>query len=80
MKIFLALLLLSPVGSLAQSPFDGIWIIDTNTTQLPQKPTLYSLAKGMFRWAGTEGSQSQWKRPESSGQWLLGYDQRSDCG
>jgi len=54
MKIFLALLLLSPVASLAQSPFDGTWIIDTNTTQLPQKPTLYSLTKGMFRWAGTE--------------------------
>jgi hypothetical protein len=54
MKILLALLLLSPVPLLAQSPFDGTWIIDTNTTQLPQKPAVYLLAKGMFRWEGTE--------------------------
>jgi hypothetical protein len=54
MKTLLALLLLSPVASLAQSPFDGTWIIDSNTTQLPQKPAEYLLAKGMFRWAGME--------------------------
>lgn len=54
MKILLALWLLSPVASLAQSPFDGIWLIDSNTTQLPQKPAAYLLVKGMFQWAGTE--------------------------
>jgi hypothetical protein len=47
-------MLLSPVASLAQSLFDGIWIIDTNTTQIPQKPNVYLLAKGMFLWADTE--------------------------
>ena len=54
MRILLALLVLSPVATLAQNPFDGTWIIDTNTTQLPQKPEVYLLTKGMFRWAGTE--------------------------
>jgi hypothetical protein len=52
MKILLALLLLSPVASLAHSRFDGTWIIDANTMQLPQKPIVYSLAKGMFRGPG----------------------------
>lgn len=54
MKIPLALLFLSPVASLAQSPFDRTWIMDTNTTQLPQKSASYLVAKGMFRWAGTD--------------------------
>jgi hypothetical protein len=53
MKTLFALLLLSPTASLAQSPFDGAWIIDSNTTQLPQKPAEYLLAKGLFRWADT---------------------------
>jgi hypothetical protein len=52
MKILLGLLLLSPVVSFAQSPFDGTWIIDSNTIQPPQKPAVYLLAKGMFRWGG----------------------------
>jgi hypothetical protein len=55
-KIVLALMLLSPVASLAQSPFDGTWIIDTSTNQLPQKLALYSLAKGRFR--GTDWAES----------------------
>jgi hypothetical protein len=54
MKMLLAFLLLSPVAGLAQSPFDGTWIIDSNTTQLPQKPTEYLLARGMIQWAGAE--------------------------
>jgi hypothetical protein len=49
MKITLALLLLSPVASLAQSPFDGTWLIETGTKQPPQKPASYLLAKGQFR-------------------------------
>jgi hypothetical protein len=54
MKVLLAVLLLSPVASLAQNPFDGTWIIDSNTTQLPQKPTVYLLAKGKFQLGETE--------------------------
>jgi hypothetical protein len=53
MKTLFALLLLSPIASLAQSPFDGTWTIDSKTTQLPQKPAEYLLAKG-FRWTDTE--------------------------
>ena len=47
MKTLLALLL-SPVASLAQSPFDGTWIIDENAW-LPKQPQEYSLANGLFR-------------------------------
>jgi len=54
MKKHLVLLLLSPAVSLAQSPFDGTWITDTNTMQLPQKPVVYLLSQGVLRWAGTE--------------------------
>ena len=54
MKTLLALLLLSPTALLAQSPFDGTWIIDSNTTQLPPKPAEYLLASGKFQWAGTD--------------------------
>ena len=42
----------SPTGT--QSPFDGTWIIDSESTQLPQKPTVFLLAKRMF---GTVGQQ-----------------------
>jgi hypothetical protein len=47
-KTLLALLLLSPIASLAQSPFDGTWIIDENAW-LPKQPQEYSLANGLFR-------------------------------
>ena len=50
----MALLLLWAGTSFAQSPFDGTWIINTDTAQLPQKPAVYLLAKGMFRREGTE--------------------------
>jgi hypothetical protein len=49
MKKLVVLMLLSPAASLAQSPFDGTWIIDTNTAQLPEKPIVYFLAKGVLR-------------------------------
>jgi hypothetical protein len=49
MKRLLVLLLLSPGALHAQSPFDGTWIINTDAAQLPQKPIVYLLAKGMFR-------------------------------
>jgi len=54
MKTFLSLLLLLPVATLAQSPFDGTWIIDSGTTQIPQKPAVYLLAKGKFLREGVE--------------------------
>ena len=53
MKVLLALLLLSPVVSIAQSPIDGTWIIDTNTTQLPQNPTVYMVVEGIFHCSGS---------------------------
>jgi len=49
MKKLLLLLFLSPAASLAQSPFDGTWIIDANTVQLPEKSAVYLLAKGTLR-------------------------------
>ncbi len=54
MRTLFALLLFLPVASPAQSPFDGTWIIVTDTMRLPEKPAEYLLAKGMFRLAGTE--------------------------
>jgi hypothetical protein len=54
MKILLAFLLLSHSGSATQSPFDGTWIIDSESTQLPQKPAVYLQAKGKFDWSGTQ--------------------------
>jgi hypothetical protein len=49
MKRLLILLLLSPLPLFAQSPFDGTWIINSDTAQLPEKPQLYALAQGVFR-------------------------------
>lgn len=54
MKILLAFLFLSQSGSVTQSLFDGTWIIDSASAQLPQKPVVYLLAKGMFDWSGTQ--------------------------
>ena len=54
MKTLLAFLLLSQSGSAAQSPFDDTWIIDSESTQLPQKPAVYLLAKGKFDWSGRQ--------------------------
>lgn len=54
MKKLLVLLLLSPIASLAQSPFDGTWIIDADTAKLPDKPAGYLPVAGMFQWAGAE--------------------------
>jgi len=49
MKTILVLLLLSPVAAFAQSPFDGTWLVNSDTAQLPQKPAVYRLAHGKFR-------------------------------
>src|SRR6202158_710584 len=48
MKTLIVLLLLSP-ASFSQSPFDGTWLF---TAPLPEKPSVYLLAKGLFRCSG----------------------------
>lgn len=45
MKSLVVLLLMLPTCSLAQSPFDGTWVLDP---PLPQKPLEYSLVHEMF--------------------------------
>ena len=52
MKRLIILLLLAHTASSSQSPFDGTWVINTDTAQLPQKPAVYLLAKGVFRCFG----------------------------
>jgi hypothetical protein len=49
MKRLIFLLLLSPVVSFGQSPFDGTWLF---TAPLPQEPAIYLLAQGKFRCSG----------------------------
>ncbi|HXJ86242.1 MAG TPA: hypothetical protein VMS18_05460 [Candidatus Binatia bacterium] len=49
MKVLLILLVLGPAALLAQSPFDGTWVLDP---PVPQKPIEYSLANGVFRCSG----------------------------
>ncbi|HTT21836.1 MAG TPA: hypothetical protein VMG82_23105 [Candidatus Sulfotelmatobacter sp.] len=49
MKVLLILLVLGPTALLAQSPFDGTWVLDP---PVPQKPIDYSLANGVFRCSG----------------------------
>ena len=49
MKRLLVLLFCSSGTLFAQSPFDGTWIIKSDTAQLPDKPEVYVLSKGMFR-------------------------------
>jgi hypothetical protein len=49
MMRLLVLLLWSSGTLFAQSPFDGTWIINSDTAHLPEKPEVYVLAKGMFR-------------------------------
>jgi hypothetical protein len=54
MKALLILLLAAPAALLAQSPFDGTWVLEP---PVPQKPIEYSLAQGVFHsseWANVE--------------------------
>jgi len=52
MKRLLALLLLIPGTSFAQSPFDGTWIINTDAEALPETPEVFVIANGIFRCSG----------------------------
>jgi hypothetical protein len=54
MTTLLAFLLLLQTGSTKESPFDGTWIIDSAATQLPNKPTVFLLANGVFGPAGQQ--------------------------
>jgi len=51
-RLIITLSLLLPAVSFCQSPFDGTWIINQHTAQLPQKPAQLLLNKGMFRCSG----------------------------
>jgi hypothetical protein len=50
MKKLLLLVLVLLVSALmwAQSPFDGTWVTKLDTAQLPQKPEVYAVQKGMY--------------------------------
>jgi hypothetical protein len=52
MKRLIILLLLTPVASFSQSPFDGTWVLNQGTAELPEKPAQYLLNKGTFRCSG----------------------------
>lgn len=54
MQTLLTVLLLIQSGSTTPSLFDGTWIIDSGATQLPDKPTVFLLANGMFGPAGQQ--------------------------
>ncbi|HEV2400728.1 MAG TPA: hypothetical protein VGS27_27585 [Candidatus Sulfotelmatobacter sp.] len=49
MKALIVLLLLTPIHSFAQSPFDGTWVLDP---PIPQQPIEYTLANGTFHCSG----------------------------
>ena len=57
MKALLILLLMLWAGtSFAQSPFDGAWMIDSDSITVPEKPAVYLVAKGMIRGVGCAGN------------------------
>jgi hypothetical protein len=49
MRKLLTLLLLAPVFSFAQTPFDGTWMTKLSTAQFPKKPDEFFLDKGMYQ-------------------------------
>ncbi|ULU25153.1 hypothetical protein [Dyella terrae] len=44
----LCLLLLCPLGAMADGPFDGTWKIDMSKVQMPKKPDVLVLKDGMY--------------------------------
>src|SRR5436309_7238993 len=40
--------LLAPLPAFAASPFEGAWKADVSSAQLPTKPDVYQLRKGMY--------------------------------
>lgn len=58
MKKVLLLLLLAAALAAAQSPFDGTWLIDPHSFELPKEPIKFLLEKGWFYCAGCTGNIS----------------------
>jgi len=48
MRKLLTLLLLAPVFSFGQTPFDGTWMTKLDSAQFPKKPDEFVLDKGMY--------------------------------
>jgi hypothetical protein len=48
MKRLLIAMLFMPGALCAQSPFDGTWVIDSDSVQLPEKPLVYLLSDDTF--------------------------------
>jgi len=48
MKKLLGFVLLAPAMMFAQSAFDGTWVTKLDTAQLPKKPEVYAVQKGMY--------------------------------
>jgi hypothetical protein len=48
MKVLVSLLLLFPGTLLAQSPFDGTWVVKLDMAQLPEQPEVYLLQNGNY--------------------------------
>jgi hypothetical protein len=46
--LFPLILLLSPGLLAAQTPFDGTWVANSETAQLPKRPEVYSLQNGVY--------------------------------
>ena len=47
-KLIATLVCLSPLWASAQTPFDGTWVANIDSAQLPKKPEVYSLNQGMY--------------------------------
>jgi hypothetical protein len=56
MKGLLVLLMLWAATAFAQSPFDGTWMIDSDSMTVAEKPSVYLIAKGMIRGVGCAGN------------------------
>jgi hypothetical protein len=51
-KLLLLILLAAPGIAIAQSPFDGAWRIDPASFKVPEAPTQFLLANGVFQCQG----------------------------
>jgi hypothetical protein len=56
MKRLLIAMLFMAGRMCAQSPFDGTWMIDSDSMTVAEKPSVYLVAKGMIRGVGCAGN------------------------
>jgi len=56
MKRLLTAMLFMAGRLCAQSPFDGTWMIDSDSMTVPEKPAVYLISKGMIRGVGCAGN------------------------